>query len=246
MRLLDKILDKGVPSHIAIILDGNGRWAKKRHLPRTLGHKQGSANLKTIALECNSLGIKALSVYAFSTENWSRPKEEIDYLMKLPKAFTEEFKGQFKEKDIRVMFSGRRDRVNKENLDLILEIEEKTKDRKGMILNICFDYGSQTELVEAVKSIGKELGKGNIKVDDINAELITSNLYTKDLPPLDLMIRTSGEQRLSNFLLWQLAYAELYFTKKHWPAFNKKELYKALDDFQSRNRKYGGLKEKKQ
>ena len=245
MKLLDKILDKGVPSHIAIILDGNGRWAKKRHLPRTLGHKQGSANLKTIALECNSLGIKALSVYAFSTENWSRPKEEIDYLMKLPKAFTEEYKGQFKENDIRVIFPGRRDRVNKENLDLILDIEEKTKERKGMILNICFDYGSQTELVEAVKSIGKELGKGSIKVDDITAELITSNLYTKDLPPLDLMIRTSGEQRLSNFLLWQLAYSELYFTKKHWPAFNKKELYKALDDFQSRNRKYGGLKEKK-
>lgn len=245
MSILDRILDKGVPSHIAIILDGNGRWAKKRHLPRTLGHKQGSANLKTIALECNSIGIKALSVYAFSTENWKRPKEEIDYLMKLPKSFTEEYKGKFKENDVRVIFSGRRDRVNKENLDLILEIEEKTKDRKGMILNICFDYGSQTELIEAFKSIALKIKSGETNIEDINGELITQNLYTKDLPPLDLMIRTSGEQRLSNFLLWQLAYAELYFTKKHWPEFNKKELYKALDNFQKRNRKYGGLKESK-
>ena len=245
MDLTTKIKAKGIPFHIAIILDGNGRWAKKRHLPRTLGHKQGSANLKTIAIECSKLGIKALSVYAFSTENWKRPKEEIDFLMKLPKEFTESFKGQFKENDIRVIFSGRKDKISKENLELLTEIEMKTKDRDGMILNICFDYGSQTELIEAFKEISSKIEAGEIKISDINEELVTNHLYTKELPPLDLMIRTSGEQRLSNFLLWQLAYSELYFTKKHWPEFNKKELLKAIDDFQGRNRKYGGLKETK-
>lgn len=245
MSLLSKIKEKGVPFHIAIILDGNGRWAKKRHLPRTLGHKQGSANLKTIAIECSKLGIKALSVYAFSTENWKRPKEEIDYLMKLPKEFTETYKGQFKDNDIRVIFSGRRDRINSTNFDLLNEIEEKTKDRKGLILNICFDYGSQTEILEAVKEISLKVKDGSLKTEEINNELFTNHLYTSELPPLDLMIRTSGEQRLSNFLLWQLAYSELYFTKKHWPEFSKKELYKAIHNFQSRDRKYGGLKEKK-
>ncbi|MFK5883530.1 MAG: isoprenyl transferase [Candidatus Izemoplasma sp.] len=245
MDLTTKITAKGVPFHIAIILDGNGRWAKKRHLPRTLGHKQGSANLKTIAIECSKLGIKALSVYAFSTENWKRPKEEIDFLMKLPREFTESFKGQFKENDIRVIFSGRKDRISKENLKLLTDIEVKTKDREGMILNICFDYGSQTELVEAFKQISIKIKSNELKIVDIDEQMITNHLYTKELPPLDLMIRTSGEQRLSNFLLWQLAYSELYFTKKHWPEFNKKELLKAIDDFQGRNRKYGGLKETK-
>ena len=245
MSLESRVLSKYIPNHIAIIMDGNGRWAKKRSMPRTYGHKKGSENLKNIALVCNEIGIKALSVYAFSTENWKRPKAEIDYLMDLPKEFEETFKGQFKEQDIRVIFSGRRDRFPAHVQELIERVEEKTKDRKGLVLNICFDYGSYTEILGAVKEISKSYKKGDIKLDDINEDLVTSHLYTKDLPKLDLLIRTSGEERISNFLLWQLAYSELYFAKKHWPAFNRKELFKALDNFQKRNRRFGGLKEDK-
>lgn len=242
MSLETRVLSGYIPQHIAIIMDGNGRWAKKRSMPRTYGHKKGSENLKDIAIVCNEFGIKALSVYAFSTENWKRPKEEIDYLMALPSEFEETFKGKFKENDIRVIFSGRRDRFPENVQELIERVEEKTKDRKGLILNICFDYGSYTEILDATKEIAKSYKKGDIKLDDINEELMTSHLYTKELPPLDLLIRTSGEERISNFLLWQLAYSELYFAKKHWPAFNRKELLKALDDFQKRNRRFGGLK----
>lgn len=245
MSLEDRVLSKYIPAHIAIIMDGNGRWAKKRGMPRTFGHQKGSENLKNIALVCNEIGVKALSVYAFSTENWKRPKAEIDYLMGLPKEFEETFKGQFKEQDIRVIFSGRRDRFPKDVQELIERVEEKTKDRKGLIVNICFDYGSYTEMLGAIKEISKSYKKGDIKLDDINEELMTSHLYTKDLPKLDLLIRTSGEQRISNFLLWQLAYSEILFVKKHWPAFNRKELFKALDNFQKRNRRFGGLKEDK-
>ncbi len=245
MSLESRVLSRYIPNHLAIIMDGNGRWAKKRGLSRTMGHKKGSENLKDIAIYANKLGIKALSVYAFSTENWKRPKAEIDYLMKLPAEFRETFKGKFKENDIRVIFSGRRDRFPKDVQELIIEVEESTKDRIGMILNICFDYGSYTEILDAVKEISKDYKKGKIKLDDISEELMTSHLYTKELPKLDLLIRTSGEKRISNFLLWQLAYSELYFAKVHWPAFNNKQLLKALNDFQNRNRRFGGLKEDK-
>lgn len=242
MSLESRVLNGYIPEHIAIIMDGNGRWAKKRKMPRTFGHQKGSENLKNMAIVCNDLGIKALSVYAFSTENWKRPKAEIDYLMALPKEFEETFKGKFKENNIRVIFSGRRDRFPKDVVELIERVEEKTKERTGLILNICFDYGSYTEILEATKEIASDYKKGVIKLEDIDSDLMTSHLYTKELPHLDLMIRTSGEERLSNFLLWQLAYSELYFAKKHWPAFNRKELLKALDDFQKRNRRFGGLK----
>lgn len=243
MRLEDKVKQGYIPRHIAIIMDGNGRWAKRRRMPRTFGHKKGSENLKTIALACQELGIEALSVYAFSTENWKRPKAEIDYLMNLPKEFEETFKGEFKEYDIRVVFSGRRDRFPAYVQELIERVEDKTKDRKGLIVNICFDYGSQTEIVDAVKQIASDVKDGSLKVEDIAKEHIDQYLYTKDLPPLDLMIRTSGEERISNFLLWQLAYSELLFTKVHWPAFNKKQLLKSILNFQQRNRRFGGLKE---
>jgi undecaprenyl diphosphate synthase len=243
MALKEQLLEGYIPKHIAIIMDGNGRWAKKRRMPRTYGHKKGSENLKTIAIACHDLGIKALSVYAFSTENWNRPKEEIDYLMNLPSEFEETFKGQFEEHDIRVMFSGRRDRFNQTIQDLIERVEEKTKDRQGMILNICFDYGGQFELTEALKQIAQEVKNDDLTIKDITEDTIANHLYTKDLPPLDLMIRTSGEQRISNFLLWQIAYAEFIFTKTYWPAFNEKQLYKAIKAFQKRTRRFGGLKE---
>ncbi|QMS85450.1 isoprenyl transferase [Candidatus Xianfuyuplasma coldseepsis] len=245
MGLKERVLTRYIPQHIAIIMDGNGRWAKKRNMPRTYGHKKGSENLKNIALACNDLGIKALSVYAFSTENWKRPKAEIDYLMGLPKEFEETFKGQFEEHDIKVMFSGRRDRFPKDVIELMNRVEDKTKDRQGLVLNICFDYGSHTEMIHAIRDISRQVKDGDITLDDIDVDLVTNHLYTKDLPPLDLLIRTSGEMRISNYLLWQLAYSELYFAKVHWPAFNQKQLLKAIDDFQSRNRRFGGLKEGK-
>ncbi len=245
MKLEKRVKSHKIPNHIAIILDGNGRWAKKRKLPRTFGHKVGSENLKKTAINCSKLGIKVLSVYAFSTENWSRPKEEVEYLMKLPLEFEKAYKGNFKEYDIKVMFSGRRDRFSTENAELLERIEKKTKDRKGLILNICFDYGSYTEMLTASKEISKLYKDGKIELEDINEELFENHLYTKDLPRLDLLIRTSGEQRISNFLLWQLAYSELYFTKKLWPEFNNKQLLLAIDNYQKRNRTYGGIKEKK-
>lgn len=245
MRIEKRVLSNKIPSHIAIILDGNGRWAKKRNLPRTFGHKVGADNLKKTAINCSKLGIKVLSVYAFSTENWSRPKEEVDYLMKLPLELEKSFKGNFEEYDIKVMFSGRKDRFSKENRELLSKIEEKTKDRLGLILNICFDYGSYTEMLTATKEICELYKNDKINLEDIDEELFSNHLYTKDLPKLDLLIRTSGELRISNFLLWQLAYSELYFTKKLWPEFNNKQLLIAIDNYQKRNRTYGGLKEKK-
>ena len=245
MKLEKRVMSKYIPEHIAIILDGNGRWAQKNNLLRTLGHKKGAENLKNMAIICNEVGIKVLSVYAFSTENWNRPVSEVEYLMKLPQEFEESYKGQFKDNDIKVMFSGRRDRFSTENMTLMNKIEEKTKERKGLILNVCFDYGSHTEILEAVKQISEEYKNNKIKLADIDVKMMENHLYTKDLPQLDLLIRTSGELRISNFLLWQLAYSELYFTKKLWPEFNRKELFKALDNFQNRKRRFGKIKEDK-
>jgi undecaprenyl diphosphate synthase len=231
-----------IPAHVAIILDGNGRWAKKRGMPRTYGHQKGVENIRRVALAASDFGIKALSVYAFSTENWKRPKAEVDFLMKLPGEFEKKFKDDFEKHDIKVTFSGRKTHLSKENLEILERITEKTSQRQGLVLNICFDYGSQTEITEAVKLIAEDVKKGLIEPKDITKEMIEENLYTKDLPKLDLLIRPSGEVRLSNFLLWQAAYAELYFCDTYWPAFSKKTLEKALVDFTKRNRRFGGLK----
>jgi len=213
IKQLEKLI---IPEHIAIILDGNGRWAKKRHMPRTYGHQRGVENIRNITLAASDLGVKALSVYAFSTENWSRPKAEVDFLMKLP--------GEF------------------ENIEILERITNNTKERQGLVLNICFDYGSQSEITEAVRLIAQDVLDKQLEVADITKKNIENYLYTKDLPKLDLLIRPSGELRLSNFLLWQAAYAELYFTKTFWPAFSKKDLEQAIIEFNKRERRYGGLK----
>lgn len=233
-----------IPQHIAIILDGNGRWAKKRHMPRTYGHQRGVENIKTIAIAASELGVKALSVYAFSTENWSRPKDEVDFLMKLPGEFEKKFKDEFKKYDIKVMFSGRKTHLSSQNIEILERITNNTKDRKGLVLNICFDYGSQTEITESVKIIAEKVKNNEISPSDITAQMIEDNLYTSELPKLDLLIRPSGEVRLSNFLLWQAAYAELYFCKVYWPAFSKKDLEAAIIDFNKRDRRFGGLKKR--
>jgi len=231
-----------IPNHIAIILDGNGRWAKKRLQPRNIGHRKGAYNLRDIASECNKLGIKYLTVYCFSTKNWKRPDEEVNYLMNTPIRYFKKYKSKIAQSSIRVKVIGRRDRFHKELLDTIIELEEITKDHQGITLTLCVDYGSQDEITTAVKQICSDVSKGKLKIEDINEATITNNLFTKDYPPLDLMIRTSGEYRISNYLLWQMAYSELYFTDVLWPDFNANELHKALIDFQGRNRRFGGLK----
>lgn len=231
-----------IPKHIAIILDGNGRWAKKRGLPRTLGHQAGVENIRKIALAASKLGIRALSVFAFSTENWNRPQAEVDFLMKLPGEFEKRFKDDFQKHDIKVMFSGRKTRLSSENLEILERITNNTAHRKGLILNICFDYGAKEELVNAMKIIATNIQNQTLTPEAIDENTINDLLYTKDLPPLDLLIRPSGEVRLSNFLLWQAAYSELYFCKTYWPSFSQKDLLRALRAYSHRERRFGGLK----
>ncbi len=221
---------ENIPKHVAIILDGNGRWAKKRRQPRSFGHYMGGRNLFTIASVANDYGIEKLSVYAFSTENWKRPEEEVKYLMSFPVEYYHKNKDRIGELEFKVTVSGRRDRLPQDLLEVIDDITEKTKDNKGITLNICLDYGSYDELLTAINQCEKP----------VTREDLESHLMIKD--PVDLLIRTSGEQRLSNFLLWQASYAELYFTKAYWPAFNKRAFEKALKSYANRNRRFGGLK----
>lgn len=242
MNLFAKKAPSVIPAHVAIILDGNGRWAKRRGMPRTFGHQAGVENIRKVALLCAEMGVKALSVFAFSTENWKRPQPEVDFLMRLPGEFEKKFGDDFKKHDIKVMFSGRRTRLSAENLEILDRITSRTASRQGLTLNICFDYGSITELTEAVQAIAEDVKNGAVRPADITSDMIATHLYTKDLPPLDLLIRTSGEQRLSNFLLWQAAYAELWFTDRYWPDFGRAELVKAFDSFGKRDRRFGGLK----
>lgn len=230
-----------LPKHIAIILDGNGRWAKKRLLPRTLGHRKGAFNIRNIASSCNKAGIQYLTMFCFSTENWNRPASEVNYLMNAPIRFYARYKEQLWASSIRIKFIGRRDRIPNSLLAIMQELEKKTNDHTGLTLTLCVDYGSYDEITTAVKKIVTDVVNGTYAVEDITPQVIESNLFTKDYPQLDLLIRTSGECRISNFLLWQLGYAELYFTEKLWPDFDEKELEKALLNYQSRNRRFGGL-----
>ena len=241
----EQILSATLPQHIAIILDGNGRWAKKRGLPRTAGHQEGAMNVREITKLCANIGIKALTVYAFSTENWKRPDEEVKFLMKLPIRFFDEFAPELVENNIRLNVIGNIDELPKDLQQKILEITNLTKDNTKMTLTIALNYGSQDEIKQAIKSIATDVKNGDLEVEDINETVIENYLMTSDLPPLDLMIRTSGELRISNYLLWQLAYAELYFTSIAWPDFKEEQLYEALLDYQKRNRRFGSLNEVK-
>lgn len=234
-----------IPKHIAMILDGNGRWAKSKLKPRFFGHREGALNVARVAKECEKLGVKALTCFCFSTENWKRPDAEVDYLMSTPVKFYKRYKDKVLNSSFKIQAIGRRNVIPKALLEIIEEIEEATKDHTGLILTLCIDYGSYEEITTAVKRIAQSVKNGSMNVDDITPETIENNLYTAGLPKLDLLIRTSGEERISNFLLWQLAYSELYFTNVYWPAFDKKELEKAIISYQSRNRRFGGLKEEK-
>lgn len=226
-----------IPNHVAIIMDGNGRWAKKRNLPRSLGHKAGSENLKKLGLHIFKRGVRVLSAYAFSTENFKRSPEEIDYLMNL---FVKNFKKELKvfaENNIRVVFSGRKEPLRSDVLEAMDEVVEATKENTGGIFNICLNYGSQYEIVDAVKRIVSE----KRDVSELTPKEFEKYLY-QELPPIDFLIRTSGEYRLSNFMMYQLAYAEFYFTDCLFPDFNDEKFDEALQDFQNRDRRFGGVK----
>lgn len=226
-----------IPNHVAIIMDGNGRWAKKRNLPRSLGHKAGSENLKKLGLHIFKRGVRVLSVYAFSTENFKRSPEEIDYLMNL---FVKNFKKELKvfaENNIRVVFSGRKEPLRSDVLEAMDEVVEATKENTGGIFNICLNYGSQYEIVDAVKRIVSE----KKDVSELTPKEFEKYLY-QELPPVDFLIRTSGEYRLSNFMMYQLAYAEFYFTDCLFPDFNDEKFDEALQAFQNRDRRFGGVK----
>lgn len=239
----EQVLNAPLPQHIAIILDGNGRWAKKRGLPRTAGHQEGAMNVREITKLCANIGIKALTVYAFSTENWKRPDEEVKFLMKLPIKFFNEFAPELVENNIRLKVIGNVEELPIDLQQKVLEISELTKNNTKMTLTIALNYGSQDEIKQAVQAIATDVKNGQLNVEDINEDVIDQHLMTSDLPPLDLMIRTSGELRISNYLLWQLAYAELYFTSIAWPDFKEEQLYEALSDYQKRNRRFGALNE---
>ena len=237
----EQALPKTLPAHIGIIMDGNGRWAKKRALPRSMGHSAGAQTFRKISRYCSDIGIKHLTVYAFSTENWRRPQEEVDALMKLFEDYLNEALRDFKDDTIVVKFLGDRSAFSPKLQALINENEEESKDREGMVLNIAMNYGGRDELVTATKKIAEKVKNGELSVDDINAELISNSIYTAGQPDPDLIIRPSGEFRVSNFLLWQSAYAEYYISDKLWPDFSTDDLDKAIAEFSTRNRRYGGV-----
>lgn len=229
--------------HIAFIMDGNGRWAKRRGLPRHLGHKKGCEVCTDIYEGCLENGIKVMSLYAFSTENWNRPKDEIDHLFNYLEIFFKKEIKRFMRDGSRVMVSGDLSRIPEKTRNVINDSMERTKDNKNFVFNICLNYGGKSEIVRATKLIAEDIKNGVISIDDVNEKSFENYLYTKDLPPVDLLIRTSGEMRTSNFLLWQLAYAEFIFTKTCWPDFNKKELNECINEFKTRDRRYGGIED---
>lgn len=233
-----------VPRHVAIILDGNGRWARSKGMPRNYGHAQGSKNVERICEEAWRMGIKYLTVYAFSTENWSRPKDEVDALMKLLRNYMKTCLKTAAKNDMKVRVIGDKTRLDEDIRSRIAELEEATKNNGGLNFQIALNYGSRDEIVRAVRKIARDAKDGKLEPESITPEVISSYLDTHDIPDPDLLIRTSGEERLSNFLLWQLAYSEFYFTDVRWPDFTKEELMKAIEQYNSRDRRYGGVEKK--
>ncbi len=228
-----------LPYHVAIIMDGNGRWAKKRLMNRVIGHEKGAEAVRTIITACRESGIKILTLYAFSTENWSRPQKEVDALMKLLKKFIKSEKDELYNKGIKFNVIGQKQRLPndvQEEIDLVVE---KTKDNSKMILNLALSYGAREEITRAVRNIVSAIQQEDLLIEDINEEKISEYLYTADMPDPDLLIRTSGEMRVSNFLLWQIAYSELFVTNTLWPDFTRDEFINILRDYQKRDRRFG-------
>ncbi|WP_075719405.1 isoprenyl transferase [Roseburia sp. 499] len=232
-----------VPQHIAIILDGNGRWAKQHGMPRNFGHTQGAKNVETICREAWNLGVKYLTVYAFSTENWSRPREEVDALMKLLRNYMKNCVKTAEKNHMRVRIIGDKTGLDEDIQESIARLEESSKDHDGLNFQIAINYGSRDEMLRGMRKMLQDYKEDKFSLNELNETKFQSYLDTADIPDPDLLIRTSGEQRISNYLLWQLAYTELYFTNVPWPDFTKEELVKAIEDYNSRDRRYGGIKE---
>lgn len=229
-----------LPQHIGFIMDGNGRWAKKRGLPRTYGHKEGAQAFRKIVKHCKEIGIRYITFYAFSTENWSRPQDEVSALMNLFNEYLDEA-DELTEKSTRLVFLGDKSKFSSEMQEKMIKIEEKSKDYSEMTVALAMNYGGRDDIVYSVKRVAQMVQQGTVSIDDIDEQLISQNLYTGDIPDVDLVIRPSGEKRISNFLIWQSSYAEFYFTDVLWPDFSDKELDRALEDYSLRNRRFGGV-----
>ena len=232
-----------IPVNLGIIMDGNGRWAKKRGLPRQAGHVTGAKVFRNITKYCEKCGVRYLTVYAFSTENWRRPQDEVEAIMNLLRQYLKESLADFQQENIVVRFIGSREELAEDIRTLIEEAETSTAHKTGMTLNIALNYGGQQEITAAARTLAQRVAEGEITPDDINGTMLERALYTADQPPVDLILRPSGEYRLSNFLIWQLAYTEFYFTDVPWPAFDKKELEKAIEAYNRRDRRFGLVKE---
>ncbi|WP_077619596.1 isoprenyl transferase [Bacillus sinesaloumensis] len=233
--------DDHVPEHIAIIMDGNGRWAKKRGLPRVAGHKEGiSAVIKIVkaAVKCN---VKVLTLYTFSTENWKRPKSEVDTILRLPKEFLHLYLPELISNNVRIEAIGDMENLPSHTQEAIQYAINRTRDNDGLVLNFALNYGSRHELLNAMKAMLKDMNEAKLSPDELDEQMVSRYLYTSNLPEPDLLIRTGGERRLSNFLLWQLAYTEFWFSDVFWPDFSEKEFMEALEDYRQRKRRYGGL-----
>lgn len=241
-EIIKNIDKKRLPYHIAIIMDGNGRWAKDRKLPRALGHKAGVEAIRDIVSASSELGVKVLTLYAFSTENWVRPPEEVNLLMNLLVEYLKKEVRELNEKNVIIRSIGDTLKLPYVCQEELRKAVETTRNNTGLMLNLALNYGGRAEITNAVKKICGKVTEGSMKIDDINENTISNNLWTANLPDPDLIIRPSGELRISNFLLWQCAYSEFWFSNINWPDFNREYLYKAIVDYQSRDRRFGGLK----
>ena len=235
---------KSLPRHIAIIMDGNGRWARKRSLNRIRGHKEGTESVRNIVRACREIGVEVLTLYAFSTENWQRPRQEVTALMSILKSFLKSELAEMMENDILLNAIGDIERLPGDVLKVLREVMEETRQNQAMILNLALSYGGRNEIVRASKKIATQIKAGRLQPEEITEELFSDYLYTHGMPEPDLLIRTSGEMRISNFLLWQIAYAEIFVTQSLWPDFRREELIRILHDYQKRERRFGLTEER--
>lgn len=232
-----------IPQHVAIILDGNGRWAKSKGMPRNYGHSRGAKNLEVICEDAYNIGIKYLTVYLFSTENWKRSREEVDGLMRLFRSYTKTCVKTARKNNMKVRVLGDPTALDQDLQDSLRELVETSKDNTGLNFQIAINYGSRDEIVRAIRRVSEDCVEGKLKPEEITEELFSGYLDTKEVPDPDLLIRTSGELRLSNYLMWQLAYSEFYFTEVPWPAFTREHLWQAIEKYNKRERRFGGVKE---
>lgn len=244
LSLFEQVKQKPMPHHIAIIMDGNGRWAKKRGMIRSFGHRAGADRLRSIVRTASDLGVGVLTVYAFSTENWKRPMQEVDFLMNLFWEYLDNNIEEMHQNQVKVRFIGKTEELSPALYQKMMAAVAKTASNTGLVLNLAVNYGGRAEIVTAVRQIAEKVKDGTLQVEDITEDTISANLYTGGLADPDLVIRPSGDLRISNFLLWQIAYAEFWFTGIHWPDFTSDVLIEAILEYQKRDRRFGGIKNK--